>query len=46
MNGKSQRPGEPGVRAYLLFHVVFAAASLLVGQYMLAAVEEIGRAHV
>jgi c-di-AMP phosphodiesterase-like protein len=39
MNGKSQRPGEPGVRAYLLFLVVFAAASLLVGQYMLAAVE-------
>lgn len=39
MNGKSRSPGEPGVRAYLLFLVLFAAASLLAGQYILAAAE-------
>ena len=39
MNRKSQRPSEPGVRAYLLFLIIFAAASLMAGQYMLAAAE-------
>ena len=39
MNRKSLRPSEPGVRAYLLFLILFAAASLIVGQYLLAAVE-------
>lgn len=39
MNKKSQRPSEPGVRAYLLFLILFAAASLLAEQYILAAVE-------
>lgn len=39
MNRNSQRPGEPGVRAYLLFLILFAAASLLAEQYILAAVE-------
>jgi len=39
MNRKSLRPSEPGVRAYLLFLILFAAASLIVGQYLLAAAE-------
>lgn len=39
MKNLNKRPGEPGVRAYLLFLVIFAAATAVVEQYILAAVE-------
>ena len=40
MNDKSQKPTSvPGVRTYLLFLILFAAATLAVGQYSLAIAE-------
>ena len=38
-NKSSPRPTEPGVRTYLVFLLIFAAATLLIHQYVLAAAE-------